>query len=122
VCRTAHENGAAPGDVLAVVKHFQEHPGAWTLGLLAGRASNAAPGLAPTAGWPHKAAAAARSTPKRTASQQRDAEDFDAMQVVRRGRKLQKTDDQIQADLVRAGLGEASDRLGWKTESEAMTK
>jgi hypothetical protein len=44
------------------------------------------------------------------------------MRIVRDGRRHKKTDEQIQAELVSARLGESSDRLGWRTESEAMTK
>ena len=118
----ARDGGASPEDVLAVIAHYRGSPGAWSPALLSGRVARCAPGLAASEFWPPKAATASRAPPRQTAAQRQDADDCEAMRIVRDGRRHKKTDEQIQAELVSARLGESSDRLGWRTESEAMTK
>jgi len=117
----ARNGGAGPSDVLAVIAHYQASPGAWTPSLLSGRVARCAEGLASNAYWPPKAGAAARAAPKQTEAERQQREDFDAMRIVKDDRRLKKTDQQIEADLRRAGLGESVDRLDWRTKEKVTT-
>jgi hypothetical protein len=117
----ARNGGAGPSDVLAVIAHYQASPGAWTPSLLSGRVARCAEGLASNAYWPPKAGVAARAAPKQTDAERQQREDFDAMRIVKDDRRLKKTDQQIEADLRRAGLGESVDRLDWRTKEKVAT-
>jgi hypothetical protein len=114
-CQAARENGASPGDVLAVVEHFTKAK-AWKLGALAWRVKACAPGLKPQDGWPPREASARAAAKPETDEQRVERENFDAMQIVRAGRRAKKTDDEIEREIRAKGLGAAGARLGWRLE------
>ncbi len=95
----AKKHKLTPHDVATIVRVYDEHPGRWGPAALSWRIENGVAAQSPAEGWPkptgidgHATANAARANAAKAA------------RIIKAGRKAKRTDEQIKAELDKAGL------------------
>lgn len=73
-------------------------------GALVCRLSNAHPSMAVDTGWPDRAEKSKKTSAKQASEDARKLRESEAAAIIREGRRLKKTDDDIQKDLTTKGL------------------
>jgi hypothetical protein len=105
---SARSRGLAPADVLALVAHFDSHPGAWGPGALFVRIRNHLPGAPAESGWmPMSAEYVARRRRERESERRRERDDRDG-------------DHRIQAERDRRAYEDLERRVG--EQLDALTR
>lgn len=99
VIADAKAAGCNPGLALALIDYGKAN--GYGIGAINVRLSKARPSLANDAGWPDKPKVAAKTKHEPTEAERADRKRFD---IVYDGRRAGKTRDQINADLIAAGL------------------